>query len=209
MSSTAATVTLTAICVLNLVLTLGMVRRLNRLTPPVGAGDAAAPAGARPADAAPSVAGPGLPAPGTKVRDFTAVTTDGTTLGRAELTGRGLVAFFLTGCTSCHHLLPEFVAYADSFPGGRERVLAVVVTGKGGPDDLVRRLSPVARVTIEPVGGPVSTAFGVDGFPVFSVLQDHVVIAAQEKVAVLRRQHPGVVPAVNGAASGSGGPSTG
>jgi thiol-disulfide isomerase/thioredoxin len=144
-----ATITLTTLCVVNLILLLGLVRRVNRLGERSGAPAAESPE----------------PAVGDRVGQFAATTTGGERIDTAGLTGRTLVGFFAAGCPPCERLLPHFVANAEGFPGGRRQVLAIVVAKKGDPGEVAARLERIARVIVEPGRGPASRAFGVDAFP--------------------------------------------
>lgn len=146
-----------ALCVLDLVLTIGVIRRLREhsdlISRPAGDGaEVMRPAGAR-ADA------------------FETATTDGEPVSRNTLVGSTLVGVFSPGCGACAERLPEFVDRAGEFPGGRDRVLAVVVTDEN-PTEEFTALHPVARVVLETRNGPVSKALGVRGFPAFAVLDD-------------------------------------
>ena len=114
-----------------------------------------------------------LPRPGTKI-GATAV---------PGLTGRTLVAFFAEHCTVCADLVPAFAAFARDFPG--DHVLVVAVQ-QNGDTRRYAELTDLARVVVEPPGGPVAAAFGVDGFPTFLLLADNVVLAAASKVELLR-----------------------
>jgi thiol-disulfide isomerase/thioredoxin len=162
MSSVFAT-TLATLSFVNLVLLLGVARRLNRLT-------AAAPA-------AEQLASP-LPRPGTPIGSFITATTEGERLNTKDLTGHLLVGFFTTNCPPCERFTPGFCSLAGTFAGGRDNVLAIIVGGSGDPAALARELDDVARVVVEPQGGPVSTAFAVDAFPAACLLRDGVITAA-------------------------------
>ncbi|MGK5554648.1 TlpA family protein disulfide reductase [Actinomadura kijaniata] len=136
----AAVVLVGALSLLNLLLTLGILRRMraDALRPGGNAGHGVDPFALK---------------PGSPVGEFTALTSEGDPVTRETLTG--VVGFFSAGCEPCHELLPDFVARAREL--GRDHVLAVV----GGDDrDLVAALTPVARVVLaEPDGGPVARAF--------------------------------------------------
>ncbi len=153
----AAVVLATALGLLNLLLTLAVLRRLRE-------------AAARERDAASGVIGTGR-TPG----DFAATDTDGRAVGRADLTGRVLVGFFSTTCGACVEELPHFVARAGDMAGGRERVLAVVHGDRPATDEMAGRLADVARVVVEDPDGPVGTAFEVRAYPAWCLLDDGVV----------------------------------
>lgn len=155
---------------LNLVLSVGMVRRLRQHTEHLNrllAGEPAEP----------------LPA-GAVVAGLTGTTTDGEPVSRTFLTGRTLVGFFAPACQACEPLVPEFLGLAGSM-GGRERVVAVVGTAGGAPDgdadrtgEYVARLAGSTRVVVEEDRGPLQEAFQVTGFPMFYLVDsDGTVIA--------------------------------
>jgi thiol-disulfide isomerase/thioredoxin len=144
-----------ALCLLNLLLVVGVIRRLREHTELIE-------------DVRSSASGPPvrimLPA-GEEVGDFSARTVDGAAVSRGSLDGDTLVGVFSPGCPACAEQLPLFTALAASFPGGRDRVLAVVVGDAEEAAAEVAALAPVARVVQEAHGGDASTAFGVNGFP--------------------------------------------
>jgi peroxiredoxin len=151
----------------NLVLTLGLVRRVH----------------AQSALLRMSIEGIENPRPimleaGAHVGPFAAATTGGDPVEHADLRGPTLVGFLSASCPACAESLPSFVARARAVPGGRERVLAVVVGDDEATGELRERLAPVARVVVEHTAGPVARAFGVDGFPAFALLADDRVVAS-------------------------------
>ncbi|MFI1829347.1 TlpA family protein disulfide reductase [Streptomyces sp. NPDC020412] len=148
---TAAVVLVGMLCVLDLLLTIGVIKKLREYGP---AGPTRAP-------------GPGMTplSPGKELPAFTAVTVDGETVDRSSLPGEALIAFLSPNCAPCRAELPELVAYAAAEPGGRNHTLAVVVGEPEECERFVRELSPVARVVVEPKGGPVCAALRVDAFP--------------------------------------------
>ncbi|MFJ8579449.1 hypothetical protein [Micromonospora sp. NPDC093277] len=99
------------------------------------------------------------------VGDFAAVDTDGVPVRRELLRGETFVAFVSTSCDSCREKLPELVEHARRVPGGREQVLAVVAAGANDADGFAERLAAVARVVVEPKGGPLSNAFRAFTYP--------------------------------------------
>ena len=153
----AAVVLLGVLCVLNLLLTIGILRRMR------AQGDQS---GRHP--------GPMFAlGPGSPIGEFAAVTTTGEPVSHDTLTGT--VGFFSAACEACHVMLPRFVEHARQ--AGREDVLAVV----GGADaGLVEALTPVARVVVADLdGGPVARAFQNTWTPaLYLVGDDHRVAAA-------------------------------
>jgi hypothetical protein len=159
-----------ALCVLNLLLSLGVIRRLREHTELIDA--VYEFAGSTPGTGS---AGSG-PAPGDTVADFRAVTTGGEPVGRDDLAPSTVVAFLAADCKGCHEQLPGFLAWARG--QDRQRVLAVVSGHDGAPNDLVEQLTPVARVVLEDAKPPVARAFGVRSYPRFCVLGPDATLSA-------------------------------
>ncbi|WP_219534890.1 TlpA family protein disulfide reductase [Nonomuraea guangzhouensis] len=153
---TAAIVLIGLLCVLNLLLTLSLIRRLRQ----TGGGGV-------------QHAGPPLTLrPGSLVGEFAAVTVAGELVSHDTVVG--LVGFFSAGCEPCHKLLPRFTEHARTL--GRENVLAVVA---GDDAEAVEALTPVARVVVENYDGPVAGAFQNTWTPALYLLgSDHRVVAA-------------------------------
>ncbi|MGC4957474.1 hypothetical protein ACLQ2P_30075 [Actinomadura citrea] len=152
----AAVVLLGVLCLLNLLLTVGILRRMRE--------DALRSAGH--AD--------GLFAlePGAPVGEFAAVTIDGDPVTHRDLTG--MVGFFSADCEACHDLLPSFAGRARDL--GREHVLAVV---GGDAPGVVAALRPVARVVLADLdGGPMARAFQNEWTPALYVVGEDGRIAA-------------------------------
>jgi len=158
----AATALVGLLATVNLLLTVGVVRRLREHTTElaelrsgaaVGGGDIIAP-------------------PGSPVGELVTSDVDGhpVTLG-----DRALVGFFSPHCEPCRERLPEFVAHAAQRAGG---VLAVVAGSPEEAAEAVDQLRPVATVVVEPDQGPVQKAFRVTGFPAFALVEDGVVTAS-------------------------------
>ncbi|ETA71076.1 TlpA family protein disulfide reductase [Actinospica robiniae] len=147
-----------AVSVLNLVLVLGVIRRLREHADRI------------------SRLSPEPPNPMLAVTErtdpFDAVTVEGDHVSRAALSGLTLVGVFSPSCPACEERLPRFLDFARSFPGGRDQTIAIVV---GEPDeaaDQVAVLSPIARVVVEDMEGSITKALKVRGFPAFGILDD-------------------------------------
>jgi hypothetical protein len=173
-----ASIPILGLSVVNLILLLGVVRRVNQL--------AGQPRSGRPVATAP--ASSAAVVPGDKLGDFVATTTDGEPITANALAGRTLVAFLTVHCRLCEELTPRLRACAQAFPGGRGQVLVVIVVPRREHPGLGHDLAGVARVVTEPAGGAVSTAFGVHAYPGFFLLHDRVVLAVGAKPEAL----PGV-----------------
>lgn len=167
----AAVVVLAVLAAVNLVLTLGIVKRLREHTQMiVGMNDA----------------GRTCKGLGEEIGAFSATTTDGQTLTHRAFEAKTLVGFFSPTCPPCREKLPRFVAHARTFPGGRDRVLAAVVGDLDGNADMIRALTPVARVVVEKNNEePLGAAFRVMGFPSVVTVgpdQDGRAVVTQEQV---------------------------
>jgi hypothetical protein len=120
----------------------------------------------------PMISVPGGLAAGTELPLFTAETVDGRPVDAGFLgDGRGLIAFFSTICSACLSHAPEFAAAVTAGTSGY-----AVVSGEGG-DELLRALGSVAVVRERVPGGPIVTAFEVDAYPTFYVVEGGRVVA--------------------------------
>ncbi|GHF35741.1 hypothetical protein GCM10018790_12100 [Kitasatospora xanthocidica] len=106
---------------------------------------------------------------GAPVPEFRASTGAEGDVTRADLVGAPAVVGFFSGtCGPCLEQAPDFVKAVTGYPGGRERVLAVVKGSGPVVAELRTLLEPVARVSVETSGaGPESTAeaFGIVRWP--------------------------------------------
>src|SRR6266542_3937275 len=166
----AAIVLLGAVCTVNLILTLALIRRLREQ------------AGGPP--------GPRQPLPkvivgiGERPAEFTAATTEGEPIDRDAVAG-GLVGFFSPQCSPCRERVPEFMEYAHHAVVDRTRVVAVLVGRPEEVADLADTLDGIARIVVEPVDGPLSTAFAVGGLPALCLLDQTSTVVRSEEVADL------------------------
>lgn len=160
-----------ALCLLNLVLTLGVVRRLRDHSKRLSA-----------LSMPPEVA---LARPGDHVTPFTASTVDGSVVSNTDLEEPTLVAFFSPDCPSCEQQLAPFADYARAFPGGPDRTL-IVVTSETGGARYHRELTGLGRRVAEAeLTGPVQKAFKISGYPAFAVVVDGEVMQSAHGVADL------------------------
>lgn len=143
---------------LNLVLVMGVIKRLREMTQPT-------------ATERPQV----TIRPGEKPEPFTAEAVDGEVIDAGGLTNT-LVGFLSPDCPACHERLPQFLAYARAV-GGRERTLAVLIGAPSELDELAAQVRPVARVVMEPSFGPVATAFSATGYPAVVLLDGAGVVS--------------------------------
>lgn len=164
----AAVVIVGLLCLLDLVLTFGVIRRLREHTALLAAQPSQPPDLIRGA--------------GETVGSFTATTVTGAALSHTDLADGTLVGFFSPGCSACEADLPRFVEVAGAHPGGPGRVLvAVIGTGDGGK--YVDALQPVATVVTVPHGHDLETAFRVRGYPSFARIGELQVIEAGGSLA--------------------------
>lgn len=142
--------------VLNVALTVGVIRRLREHTERLSN---------RPQVVSVQV----MAEPGQRSLPFQAVTVDGDEVDESALTGgRTLVGVLANGCSSCEERRPEFVAMARRFP--RDRVLAILVNGGADVSAELAMLSPVARVVLQDEPGTgVTAALKVSGYPAFAI----------------------------------------
>lgn len=150
-----------AVCLLDLVLTLGVIRRLRQHTELISN---LSPGGREPL---------GILADGESAGPFETVASTGETVSRDRLSGRTLVGAFAPHCSACEEKLPDFLDFAGTFPGGRDQVIAVVAGSEEEAATYRERLEPVARVVVEPPGtGEIGQALALNSFPAFGVLDE-------------------------------------
>jgi thiol-disulfide isomerase/thioredoxin len=146
-----------AILVLNLLLTMGVLRRLKeheQTLSTINHGHE-------------STNQPGISV-GDSIVPFEATSLDGVTLSESSGTSGALIGFFLRGCAPCKELLPTFIEAA-----GLERTVRpiAVITGFDSDDnEYSAALRGVAHVVMadsvqEPPAGEISAAFKVTTYP--------------------------------------------
>ncbi|MEU9510864.1 TlpA disulfide reductase family protein [Micromonospora sp. NPDC048170] len=174
-----AVVFLGAFCVLNLILLIGVLKRLREHAQQLA-----------------SVNGPSSAvALGTEIGEFTVRTVDDRPLSRESLDGETLVGFFSSTCAPCKETMPKFVAHAERYPGGRDRVLAVVTGDPARVADFIAELRVVAQVVTNTDGDKLADAFQITAFPALL----HVSPDAESRLVVTANQlalgEPSTVPA--------------
>jgi hypothetical protein len=159
----AAVALVAALCVLDLLLTFGVIRRLRQHAESFGGVSAQAPAVF------------GL-APGERVAAFSAVALDGAAISAAsELRVAG---FFAAGCSACPAQVGPFTEYLASHEVGEDYGLAVVVAPRDEPPAYLDRLRRAGRVCVVDADSELLAAFKVGGFPAFCVLDGAGVVVA-------------------------------
>jgi thiol-disulfide isomerase/thioredoxin len=162
----AAVTALAVVCLLNLVLVLGVLRRLRMTEDAAGGAHRGAFTGLR---------------VGTRPEPFVVRSLDGGRLTEAEFAGAGptLIGFFSPGCGPCTTQAPLFAARAAAWPGGPDRVLVVIVDDTEEAAAFAEPFVAVARVVVDGLPGAVATAFAVTAFPSFGVLDDAAMVRAE------------------------------
>jgi hypothetical protein len=151
----AAIVVVGLLCLTDLLLTFGVIRRLREHTDQL--------AGFSGQD------GPvtGL-ADGEIPEPFTALSISGERLSGPA--GLRVVAFFSAGCSACPERVPAFIDYLRANQITRDAVLAVIANSQPEPVSYQEDIAEVAPVCVEPPGGELETAFKVHGYPAFCLL---------------------------------------
>lgn len=165
-----------ALGVVNLLLCVGIVRRLREHTEILNnrQGDGGSPP---------------MRAAGQAIGDFQAVTAGGEVISRASLVGTTMFGAFTLGCEPCQERLPLFLEQAAALD--RDQVFALVAGPADDAADYVARLNAVARVVREDANGPVTAAFAVEGFPAFALVDaDGVVLSSGTNLSVLATPVP-------------------
>lgn len=172
------------VCAANLLLTVGVIRRLREHTAQLSTlgGDSVVDDVALPA--------------GSVVADFTGVSIDGRHVDLTTLGDSALVGFFSPQCAACKERLPQFVSHAAARPTtGGATILAVVAGSQDETRALADELKPVATVVVESDRGPVQQAFGVTGYPAFLRIENGVVAASSYELAPVLELEPAAVSA--------------
>jgi hypothetical protein len=174
---TAAVIAVGVLCLLDLLMTFGVIRRLREHEEMISkSGHAAMPPTS------------GL-LPSEHAAAFTAVTAAGDLLTGAS--GLRVAAFFSTMCSVCPERVEPFVSYLGGHQFAPDSVLAVVVAPGGDRPPYTERLATVARICFETEDGELAKAFKVQGFPAFCLLDgDGAVVASSYDPANLPAPAP-------------------
>lgn len=171
----AAFVVLTALVLVDLVLSLGIIRRLRDHEQRLAA--------------FPMLSSPGGLAVGQPVPEFSVMSTDGVELTRSWFDdATTVVAFVAPGCQGCDEqrsALDNYLAAAGA--AGVQRVVAVsAFGGEDGSGEIVQGFEGTARVVVGGPGDGLEAAFAVTAFPShFLVGPDLTVLATSGAVAAL------------------------
>ena len=151
----AAIVVVGLLCLTDLLLTFGVIRRLREHNEQLAHFNGA--------DAPVSDLAVGeTPAP------FTARSVGGEPLSGPA--GLRMVAFFSAGCSACPERVPAFVDYVRANQIARDSVIAVIISSKPEPVSYQEDVAAVAPVHVEPLDAGLADAFKVRGFPTFFLL---------------------------------------
>lgn len=153
-----------ALGILNLLLSIGVVRRLRRHTELL--------ANRAPVDDDVPASAVSV---GTRVGALRARSTLGAELVFEEGPEPLLVAVLSPDCSPCRERLPLLLEHVERDP--RARVLAVVLEEGGLEAEMVERLEPAVPVAVEPWGGDLPRLLEVEGTPSFVTVTNGVVTA--------------------------------
>jgi thiol-disulfide isomerase/thioredoxin len=162
----AAVVLVAAMALLNLLLTLGMMRRLREqaeLLSTRGSG---------------SGADDGVMPAGSTIGEFVTSAVDDTTVTSGDLSKGAAVGFFSPQCQPCRDRVPEFIAFLESVPADGRQAVAVVIGDRADTAEMVAQLRPVARVVTGEAAEPIVKAFDTKGYPALYRMGDDGLIAA-------------------------------
>jgi hypothetical protein len=151
----AAVTVIGGLCLLDLLLTFGVIRRLREHTDMLTRGPARPELGLSAGE---------LPEP------FSTVTIDGELVSGAA--GLRVVAFFSSGCSICPERVAPFADYLRDHGIKRDSTLAVSIGPGSSPPPYLAEIAELARICVEEDGGEIAKAFKIAGFPAFFVLDD-------------------------------------
>lgn len=151
----AAIVIVGLLCLTDLLMTFGVIRRLREHTEMLteASGQDASVTGL---------------AVGEVPASFTAVGLSGEQVSGPA--GLRLVAFFTASCSACPGRVPPFVEYLRANRIARDEVLAVITGAQADSVSYLDSVREVATVCTEAVDGEIDTAFQVRGYPAFCLL---------------------------------------
>jgi hypothetical protein len=160
----AAVIVVGTLCLVDLLLTFGVIRRLREQTALLAAPDSRERA---------VIGVPEGELPG----GFSATTTTGEVVSGTA--GVRVVAFFASGCSACPERVPPLMRYLSRNGIGQDGVLAVVQGGDSvPPPSYLADLTGVARVCAGPDNDGIVQAFQTAAFPSFCLLDARGAVAA-------------------------------
>jgi len=150
-------VLLTVISLLNLVLGLGVIRRLREHAEILSG----------------SGSQEGLTSPGHRIDDVAVTTVAGGTFVRDSLVGPTLVAFFMPGCKGCQIALPDVIRAVGEGRYEGHRVLGVVNGTDEEADALRAELTSAVDTVVPAASADVIKAFGNSVYPAFYLIDEN------------------------------------
>ncbi|WP_444960761.1 TlpA family protein disulfide reductase [Nocardiopsis sp. M1B1] len=154
-----------ALGLVNLLLSIGVIRRLRQHTELLEN---------RPRSADDDVPASAVPV-GTSVGAFRATSTRGAEVVFDASAERLLVAFVSPDCSPCRKRLPLLLDHLAQNPD--VRALAVVIEEGGAEADMVAQLEPTVSVVVQPWEGELPRLFDIQGTPSFITVENGVVTA--------------------------------
>ncbi|GLZ75224.1 TlpA family protein [Actinorhabdospora filicis] len=169
----AAVVLVGAIATLNLLLTVGVIRRLREHTEQL----------------ANFSSGPQMgPNEGDPIGEFTTTAIDDTLVSADTIAGFSLVSVMSPGCGPCEEKLPKLVAMLENGELQKKKVLAVIAGSEEDSVPMITALQDLAVVVREePVSGPVQSAVGVRAFPTMFTAADGKVAAVVRDLSEVKK----------------------
>lgn len=165
----AAAALITVLLLLDLLLTVAVIRRLRDHTSRLGVLEAT------PVRRSGPVRGAAFP-------EFSARTVDGVAVDHGQFgKGQVLIGIFASSCGSCRVHMPEFLQIAKELP--RERVLVLVLGDPDEGDDLVRSARTASRVIVDPEASQITTGLNLPGVPMFLALDNGRITAVGTETA--------------------------
>lgn len=159
---TAGLVVVALAVAVDLILTVGVVRRLRQHTAMLAA------SGRTPAPEPPKV--------GDSIRPFTATATDGQIVSREALPQGGLVVFLSPGCQPCEEQLPGLAAALRESGRPRGTTLVVLIADPAEATHMISALETLAVVVCEtPPATQLQEAFGVWSAPLALIVEDSTI----------------------------------
>ncbi len=135
----------------NLLLTIGVIRRLKEHSSLLADGTAATPE---------------MPRPGTPIAEFEAQTVDGRAVTLGSLRDGCMVAFFSPGCEACEDVLPALSGHLRATGASPESAVVVIAAELQEALPMVHAFEGTACVIVEPPPRrELRKAFGITAFP--------------------------------------------
>lgn len=173
-----------AVAIVDLLLILGMVRRLRAQARPLSPLDV-----------------PGFfdiysgPPVGSQLPEFSATTADGEVIDNSRFAAAaGCIAFVSVNCLPCKGALADLDPYLRATGIGSRHILVVVSDDPAGESPEAARAGEFAGVVTGDQAAPLARRFGVRGFPTLLAIQDGFVTANAPVVAALRGSAAAVAP---------------